>query len=52
MTFQKLKEKIAKIREDYNKNSGFFYGFNERFDEVVNEINAILLYLKELEEMK
>ena len=52
MTFQKLKEKIAKIREDYNKNSGFIYGFNERFDEVVNEINAILLYLKELEEIK
>ena len=49
MNFEELKEKIAKIREDYNKNSGLFYGF---FDEVVAEINAILLYLKELEEQE
>jgi len=46
----KLKEKIKQIREEYNKNSSMFYGFNERFDEVVEEINAIILYIIEKED--
>ena len=41
---------IKQIREEYNKNSGWFYGFNDRFDEVVKEINAILNYLKRSDE--
>ena len=45
-----LISEIKQIREEYNKNSGWFYGFNDRFDEVVKEINAILNYLKRSDE--
>ena len=51
-TAEELIEEIKQIRTDYNKESGWFYGFNERFDEVVKEINAILQYLKEKEVSK
>ena len=50
--FNELIKEIKQIRTDYNENSGWFYGFNERFDEVVDEINAILGYLKTKEEEK
>ena len=49
MNVDELTKKIKQIRNDYNKKSGILYGFNERFDEVVEEINAILQYLKEKE---
>jgi hypothetical protein len=46
-----LIDKIHEIRTHYNKNSGILYGFNERFDEVVEEINAILMYLKDVSQV-
>ena len=46
-----LIDTIHEIRANYNKNSGIFYGFNERFDEVVEEINAILMYLKDVSQV-
>lgn len=33
MSVQESIDTIKQIRKNYNKKSGIFYGFNERFDE-------------------